>query len=235
MLQSPGFWLRHFAPLYVEEIELYQEAALQKVLPQFSTPDAEAEAYGRDEYARLASSPAYSEWGYGELNELAREIALDRYIHLEQIAQGMTNLLTAGLHHLVEQQTVGFCRRKVLKPSSKLPKYPRGVRDALLSHGVDLYALPQWNELDELRLVANTIKHSDGDSAADLQKRSPDLFVHPKYETIDQVRFPRPVFGPMAGSDLYVPVARFRLYVSAAQAFWYELWEQLDPSASAGS
>src|SRR5262245_19466365 len=40
------------------------------------------------------------------------------------------------------------------------------------------YTLAAWSTLDELRLVANTVKHANGHKCAELKSRRPDQF-HP--------------------------------------------------------
>ena len=45
--------------------------------------------------------------------------------------------------------------------------------------GLSLRDLPQWDAVAELRLVANAVKHAEGESEQELRQLRPDLFVHP--------------------------------------------------------
>jgi hypothetical protein len=54
-----------------------------------------------------------------------------------------------------------------------------GVESDSDTLGLDLSSLPSWPVIDELRLVANVVKHGEGDSAEKLRETRPELFVYP--------------------------------------------------------
>lgn len=69
---------------------------------------------------------------------------------------------------------------------------------------------------DELRLVANTVKHGYGDSSRELQERRPEMFQNPLIR--DHVRFapiPASVCTPMAGDDFWVTPEDIDIYFDA--------------------
>lgn len=73
-----------------------------------------------------------------------------------------------------------------------------------------------------MRLVANTAKHAEGDSAECLNQSRPDLFKPPDLPQ----DFPRSrihVDRPLAGRDLYVTPEELRLYFDALEHFWSDL------------
>lgn len=159
----------------------------------------------RDEYADLIfqsymeavekADPA--DWG-----EEAREQALDYYQLLLNLRQSMLNLIAAGLYHLYEQH-----RNK--------------VENLLTEQGRTLPSLRKldgWTKVDELRLLANTVKHGNGGSAKKLQRLRPDLFI-PSASRSGLTE------NPLGGTDLFVTEADIQSYRDAIR----ELWESLRP------
>ena len=51
------------------------------------------------------------------------------------------------------------------------------VKRAYLEYGIDFEQFPSWQKLKELRLLVNVIKHGEGESQKELQKKRPDLFL----------------------------------------------------------
>jgi hypothetical protein len=50
--------------------------------------------------------------------------------------------------------------------------------------GIDLASLAAWAKIDELRSVANSVKHAEGGSARQLRQVRPDLFQSPAFAEI---------------------------------------------------
>ena len=101
----------------------------------------------------------------------------------------------------------------------------------LEDYGIDVATFSSWGKIEELRLVANCVKHADGPSCAQLKELRPDLFVPPfvKKETEEaDLAFVGQVFQPLAGEDLYVSANDFEKYVEAVKGFWQEFAEAFD-------
>ena len=47
--------------------------------------------------------------------------------------------------------------------------------------GISIEEFRSWNDLEELRLVCNAVKHAEGGSAKALEKIRPDLFSNDFY------------------------------------------------------
>jgi hypothetical protein len=103
----------------------------------------------------------------------------------------------------------------------------RLIRD----YGINVENFISWPKVNELRLVANTVKHADGASCNNLKSLRPDLFDSPRLEgdasTFDLVKM-REVFQPLIGEDLYVNRDEFANYVSTVKQFWEELANAFD-------
>jgi hypothetical protein len=83
--------------------------------------------------------------------------------------------------------------------------------------------------VDELRLVANTVKHGEGASAARLRQLRPELFVHPALRD-------DPEWGgipghsaemPMGGEDICVTRDDLERYRDALLSFWREFGDAI--------
>jgi hypothetical protein len=97
-------------------------------------------------------------------------------------------------------------------------------KDAL---GLDLSTLSSWPLLEELRLVANVVKHGEGGSAGRLRKIRPDLFVYPTLRKdrtgVSRLRVETTLFG----QDFFVTKEEFERYHKGSVAFWAELADAL--------
>jgi hypothetical protein len=93
--------------------------------------------------------------------------------------------------------------------------------------GLDLASLPSWPLIEELRLVANVVKHGEGGSAGDLRKIRADLFVYPTFRKdktgVGRLRIERRLFG----HDFFVTKEEFERYQKGSVAFWTELADEL--------
>jgi hypothetical protein len=105
-----------------------------------------------------------------------------------------------------------------------------------VEYGVDVARLASWKKIEELRLVANVIKHTEGRSSDELLALRPDLFVHPLFRT-EKESFGSPpgdVRMPLMGDDLYVSEEDLVVYTKAVQGFWEELASALEAAAARG-
>lgn len=145
----------------------------------------------------------------------------------------MLNLFAVGLHHLVEQQQLSFLRRELvpwgeeLDPSQvRVSEFKRRLRKS----SIDIASYPCWTKMTELKLVANAVKHAEGDSAERLRSARPDIFTEPsirhKQELVEWGPTRR-LFSPLSGDDLYVAESDIGAYFNAAEDFWKALASDL--------
>lgn len=139
----------------------------------------------------------------------------------------MLNMAAAALYHMFEQQIFFFHRRQVLNISEQdvsnlisWPEFKRRLSDA----GINYEALSSWRKINELRIVANAVKHAEGASAEALRTLRPDMFEDPV--TRDH-SFPvgigtPDVYMPLAGEDIYVTTEDLDTYKSSLCIFWDE-------------
>ena len=101
------------------------------------------------------------------------------------LRQSMLNLLAAGLFHLTEQQLAVLCRDAGFTTDpprdTKMDEVKKWYAANLRLY---LEALPSWGVINELRLVANAVKHAEGSATRQLRTLRPELFSNPDFEDI---------------------------------------------------
>ena len=79
------------------------------------------------------------------------------------IVQGIINLFTAGLYHLFVQQLILLYRGQFNASPPPSGKATTTIKERLLQDcKIDIPTFSSWDKLQELRLVANVVKHADG-------------------------------------------------------------------------
>ena len=87
--------------------------------------------------------------------------------------------------------------------------------------GCSMKSLSAWSKVNELRLVAKTVKHGSGPSSDELFKIRSDLF-YPNCDTQEHNSRPCLLRKPAAGEDLYVTEQDIAAYFEAAISLWQE-------------
>ena len=81
-----------------------------------------------------------------------------------------------------------------------------------------------WPRIDELRHLANCVKHAEGNSCEQLRKLRPDLFENPTVEPEFKIRgIVQHVRNPLIGEDIYITEQEFASYAEVVRQFWLEL------------
>lgn len=246
VLRDGPFLRAAFTDRYAAETAGLRDGVIQRLVPTFDTLDDEADALADHEFERLGRLPGGDGtwWDMGDAAGWAQDAAISYHQRLTRVRQGLMNLATAGLYHLYEQQATELVLRGLLHPREERdPKTveailapggaAKAIKARLKSVGIDAQARPSFGTLDELRLVANVVKHGAGPSAKTLLDRRPHLFTHPDLRGGPSLRRLRSetrprVYRPAVGEDLYVTVTEFQTYADRLVAFWSELGATLD-------
>lgn len=214
-------------------IVAFREYIFRDVLPAFSNLNERAEQVANEYYGRIGSLPAGDDCSVdmGDVAEDAHDHSADWYEMMASLRQSMRNLLAAGLFHLLEQQLAALCRdggfRAAPPRKTKLDLVADWYREYLR---LDFKTLGSWAVINELRLVANAVKHGEGAATRQLRAFRPELFTNPDYvamygelgENGIQPHF-GPVEAPMAGEDLFVSEPLLHRYATAAEALLEEI------------
>ena len=100
MLQNGFFSARVIREVFVEEIRTFGQALKDRILKAFADVEQEAEKLKKEEYRRLLQAPASEDGGPGMdvLAERAEDEAIDFYISMTDLKQGIINMFSVALH-----------------------------------------------------------------------------------------------------------------------------------------
>ena len=134
---------------------------MRDVLPAFGDIDARAEQVGSDYYNRIGAQPAGEyEIDMGDVADAALQHSYDWWDMMTSLRQTMLNLMAAGLFHLVEQQLAALSRDGLFRGEVVSDTNIFAVKKWYWAQlNIDFEALPSWEVINEMRLVANTVKH----------------------------------------------------------------------------
>lgn len=99
----------------------------------------------------------------------------------------------------------------------------KAIKEEFADFGQDLEKMKRWSDINELRLLANVIKHGDGGSATELEELRPDFFISQITEN-NLLKVHRTVLNEQV---LNVSDSDFIKYKEALQSFWEQLPERL--------
>jgi len=217
---------------FISTIDYYAKSLHTKVLPAFDDIAEEADRVEKETANRLSHcDPA-------DIAEHVRDAGVDFTLMAHGVVQGIVNMFTAGLHHLFEQQLLWLYRQELLVewfravPPSALLTVQQARKRLLQDYQIDIEAFTSWSKLEELRLVANVVKHTDGPSCDALKQKRPDLFIHPTMKDDTPPDDPTvrrsPVYQPLSGEDIYISPEEFTRFVEATKKFWQERADAVD-------
>lgn len=222
------FWADFIQDVILPRVFCLQEVFEHRILAAFEGLEEEAQQIRNREWERLIHQPVGpDDFDYGEsIVEEAEEASITYYITVSSIRQTIINLFAVALYHLFEQELFFIFRNEVIPTPSESPELKEVVK-WFKSSGIDIERFRSWFKLYELRLVANTVKHADGKSSRKLKELRPGIFEPPDCPGWNKSLYPRQVFLPLAGEDLYLTSEEIQSYFEAIQNFWIELVDNL--------
>lgn len=224
------FWSQQLTKNFPSQVGALVSTLEERLLPSFSEIESEAESIQNNFYEELCSMPYDDRFDDSDLHESAFEAGLEHYQLMSGIQQGLINMFAASLFHLYEQQIMFFHRKEVLHPREqndiKLLNQ-RTFISRLSIAGVNIKSFPCYQKLNELSLLANTIKHGQGQSSTELFNIRPDLFQHPSTMSLGVSSY-HSVFTPLMGEDIYVSLKDIREYSLALQEFWFSFHSAIE-------
>ncbi|PRH42086.1 hypothetical protein C6T65_12075 [Burkholderia vietnamiensis] len=236
-MHNANFWRGYFRTTFKPHLERTLEVLETRLLPSFDGIEAEATAIQEQTFRDLVSRPIdHDVADESMLAQGAFEAGFDYYAGMDAIRQALINSFAPMLYHTWEQQLLAFHRREVLHPAEEhtnaLLKLSV-LKKRLADKGIDIVELPTWSQLDQLRVVANTVKHADGDSADILKGQRPEFFdpthINGRLAAMPFRVIPS-VYRPMSGEDLYLTVGDIKAYGASTIRFWDEFADALERS-----
>lgn len=227
-----GFWGPWIRRVFIREVEWARRSLLDHMLPSIPDAQIEADRVANEAWEAVMSQPSDGSDNPADFVEFAQERGIEMYMRLSGVRQAAANMGTVMLWQLLEQQMLLFHMRQVLKINEEQDvRRCTATRDKLLklgefhrrleAGGCSMKNLPAWSKVDELRLVANAVKHGPGQSLDQLNQLRPDLLVMPGAEEL-RLTEPKPgwVERPAGGEDLYIADEDLRAYFDAAANLW---------------
>ncbi len=190
--------------------------AIERLLAGFQNIDDEAEETTSESWHRLMSQPATGDEDPADAAAEAWDDGVERYTAITNLHQAVLNLLATKIRHLFEQHVNDYDETAQHHGQTPLTWARLGE-------------LPSWPVVDELRLVANTAKHGEGDSATQLRTIRPDLFENPIFKKMGYADPWPNARAPFAGDGLFVARDDIERYQAAVESFWTELAERHTP------
>lgn len=229
MVFNVGFWERFIRNQFIRQAIMFVENIETRLLPTFEDIENKAKKVEEQEWNRLCSICSSPDTDPADLAEKAHDASLDYYMMVSGFKQALLNVSATTLYHLFEQQLLFFLRREILHPSEEnnidLIKITV-LKERFLQCNIDIEQFSSWRTINEMRLVANTVKHAEGKSAIELRKIRPDIFRNPilkKYGIFKHPVNSRPLFMPLAGEDICLSIEDLKNYGETIAKFWDEL------------
>jgi hypothetical protein len=225
------YWFRKFYTTeFVAVITYYADSLHTRMIQAFDNISEEADLVQKETWDRLGRYFDPDRDDPSDYAETAYHVSVDFYIMASNVKQGIVNMFAAGLYHLFEQQLLKLHRQELLTIEESRPPISPDLlktsiaKQRLAERGIDIGRFRCWRRLEELRLAANTVKHADGYSCAELKHLRPDLFVHPASDPrLAKDLSYHQVVQPLAGEDLFITINQFKEYAEIVKAFWQEL------------
>jgi len=221
-----------FRCAFIRPVLAFSSSIFDDILPAFGNPDERAQKMASDYFNEVGSQPAgeYQDTDMPDVADEAHGISLSWYQTMVTVRQTKRNLLATGLFHLTEQQLAESCRdvdSDIKPPSTKLEEIERWYGK---NFHLELKSLSSWSTVDELRLVANAVKHGEGPATRQLKTLRPELFSNPDYAEIykeyEQEGMSPPMseaLAPLTGQDLFVSEKSLRTYVEGAAGIFEDI------------
>jgi len=225
---SPRFFAEMHINECIVELHSYSDMFSQRVARAFDNLHEEAERLQHEEYDRLRAFGGDPDMDSSWIAEAAHDKAVDFYITTNAIRLGVMNLMVAGLFHMFEQQAAylvdGVLPRSKRRLRSKYAK--EKLQQVLHEQSIDVKKLKNWPLVVELNLVANVVKHGDGDSANKLKRKKAILFKGRRHEFMSNSNAASRI-RPLVGKGLQLTENDFAVYAKGLCEFWRELTEAL--------
>lgn len=168
--------------MLIEPFETFSKTYVERVIPIFYSLEEESKTIADEKYHDLGMYFNPERYDPADYTEMAWEAGLEHYESMSLMQYNMRLMWISTLYQFWEQQVRKFVFEEVTRTHTFIDKKgnnvgfsafcTRGIddiKDAFNEFGQDLEKLNSWSKIEELRLLANVIKHGDGWSATKLK------------------------------------------------------------------
>ncbi|MDF1616129.1 hypothetical protein [Petrocella sp. FN5] len=215
-----------------EPFETFAKTYVEKVIPIFSSLEEESQAIADEKYNSLGRYFNPESDDPSDYAEMAWEAGLEHYESMSLMQYNMRLMWISTLYQFWEQQVRKFVFEEVTRTHTFIDKkgneisfdsfFSRGIddiKDEFKEFGQDLEKLSSWSKIEELRLLANVIKHGNGWSATRLKQLRSDFFDSGIIST-DLLDLYKTTLGERV---LNIEDCEYKIYCDAIIQFWNDL------------
>ena len=165
----------------IGRLQAYQQGVSNRVFRDFDGLDQEAERLEKQLWDHAMSQPGDGSEDPSAIADHVTNQAADFLITMEWLKQQTINNACAGLYHLWEKDLKSFLERTAVRfgklDMKRLMRADFGeLSKILIEHKYDFENQASYEKMNEIRLLANSVKHGLGNSLFELIVRRPDLF-----------------------------------------------------------
>jgi hypothetical protein len=217
-----------------EPFETFAKTYHERVIPIFSSLEEESQAIADEKYEDLGRYFNPENDDPADYAEMAWEAGLEHYESMSLMQYNMRLMWISTLYQFWEQQVRKFVFEEVTRTHKFIDKKGNDVdfagfcthgiddiKEEFNEFGIDLEKLNSWSRIEELRLLANVIKHGEGWSATKLKELRPDYFDAGIIST-DLLDLYKTTLGERV---LNIDDSEYEIYCDAIIQFWDELPE----------
>jgi hypothetical protein len=221
---------------FKEPYRLYIETYTKRIAPVFDNIEEEANQIAKEHFREMGAffHPDYHD--EGDFAEAAFEKGLEHFEGLSLIRYNTKLMWISTMYQLWEQQVRKFLFEEISRTHKMYDKKnneitfksfcARGIdeiKETFLEFNYNLETLTVWPDIDELRLLANVIKHGDGRSASQLEQLKPRFFK----SQVSSSNLLELYKSTLTEIVLNIDESDFLRYGDALIRFWDELPERL--------
>lgn len=212
---------------FKEHIKVFREFYLEKLYPNFENIEVDAEKYAQEKFKQLSSAVKSPAIDFSDIAEKALDESIQFYENFNIVHYTFIASSIASLYVIWEQQTRKFLYDEISHDShidfeNFCTNGMRGIKNNFNNFDIDLTTFACWDELEELRLLNNVIKHGDGNSANDLNDLNEDLFKKDLF--VDSVK--ENLDTTILEENLNISKKDFIRYSEVIIQFWSEVPER---------
>lgn len=217
--------------------DYYLDVYLNKIAVVFNNLEEETNEMAQSHYDELGQYFDPDSHDYEDFADMAFEKGLEYYEAVSLVRYNNKLMWISTIYQFWEQQVRKFLfdeikhsgitlltkKGKEIGFSSFCTRGITDIKQQFRAFGRDLEQMLCWETIEELRLLANVIKHGEGGSAIELAELRPDFFISEVTEN-NLMKVHRTVLNEQV---LNVKDSDFIKYKEALQSFWGELPERL--------
>jgi hypothetical protein len=221
MIRTQLYFWKPLMERHKKELAMVEEY-YNRTKPSFDDIEKEVTDYADYIYHNF---PADENTDYSTVADYANDEGIQRYDLLGTLKKNHLLMTISMLCQIWEQQLIKFTLTEMghfIKFNNDSLSFSDAKKIFEL-HDVKIEDLESWRSIMEMRLLVNTIKHGDGESARKLRRIRPDYFELDIIKGTDTLELAGAVL--LDSYSLMVEEQDFENYVETTKMFWSEMPE----------